>query len=130
MSKAEISIQLHNGESGSEGWQFRPGDGVRGVTTIMPQEDMNCRAVYIVLQWRTRGRGTPHIKTVQRLDVHQGELKANWPLTFDFEFALPQEPWSYTGHYINIFWEIMVGIDLAWQSDPAQTTPLVVSPKR
>lgn len=96
----------------------------------MPLEEMTCRSVYIVLQWRTRGRGTPHAQTVHRLDVHQGELKANWPLTFDFEFVLPQEPWSYTGHYINIHWEIMVGIDLSWQTDPTQTVQLVVSPKR
>jgi hypothetical protein len=130
MSKAQINIALMNGEPLAEGWLFRPGDEVRGSTTIMPQEDMNCRSVYIVLQWRTRGRGTPHIQTIQRLDVHQGELKAEWPLSFEFQFVLPPDPWSYTGHYINIVWEIMVGIDLSWQADPNQIVTLQVSPER
>ena len=130
MAQAEISIQLINGKAEAEGWRFTPGDVVRGSTALLPKEDMNCRSVYIVLQWRTRGRGTAHLKTIQRLDVHQGELKTDWPLTFQFEFMLPNEPWTYTGHYINIDWEIMVGIDLAWQSDPVQKTMLIVSPQR
>lgn len=130
MSKAQITIGLMNGVPLADGWLFRPGDEVRGSTTIMPQENMSCRSVYIVLQWRTRGRGTPHIQTIQRLDVHQGELKADWPLSFEFQFVLPSDPWSYTGHYINIAWEIMVGIDLSWQADPHQIVTLQVSPER
>ncbi|MBP7999033.1 MAG: hypothetical protein KA314_06680 [Chloroflexi bacterium] len=130
MSKAQINIGLANGLSVGEGWLFRPGDVVKGSTSITALESMNCRSVYIVLQWRTRGRGSTHIQVVQRVDVHQGEIKTDWPLSFNFEFVLPNEPWSYTGHYINIVWELLVGIDLSWQSDPMQTATLIVLPER
>jgi hypothetical protein len=130
MSQAQINVTIMNGETQEEGILFRPGDLVQGSASIMALEPLNSRSVYIILQWRTRGRGSTHISTVQRLDVHQGEIKPDWPLSFSFEFVLPQEPWSYTGHYINIVWEVMVGIDLSWQTDPTQTVTLIVAPKR
>ncbi len=50
------------------------------------------------------------------------------PVESEFRFQLPEQPWSYSGHYINIVWEIFVYVDVPLAGDPKFRQPFVVRP--
>ena len=55
-------------------------------------------------------------------------LRAGTPVHYSFRFTLPNGPWSYAGHYVNIIWEVDVSIDLALARDLRDQQPFVLAP--
>ncbi|MBI3948450.1 MAG: hypothetical protein HY321_21230 [Armatimonadetes bacterium] len=97
---------------------------------MTPDGDVHCSHLRVRLQWRTEGRGNPATDKIAEVDVFQGTLSAGLPRTFDFRAQLPDEPWSYSGRYINIVWEIAVDLDVPWSVNPRHSQPLVMAPLR
>ena len=81
-----------------------------------------------LLRWHTEGRGDRDRAVIEDLDLFQGILRAGSPIFYSFHFKLPEHPWSYAGHYVNIVWEIETSIDLALARDPQATHPFVLAP--
>jgi len=74
------------------------------VQLIPDSGNLNCKHIFIRLQWHTEGRGDRDQQRITQLDVFQGTLQARIPTTYDFAFILPRQPWSYAGYYVNIVW--------------------------
>lgn len=123
-----ITIQLNSSDSTGKSYRFRPGETISGSVTIYPDQDINCKHLYIRLFWQTRGRGTRYWQKIEEQDVFQGELRQGMPRTFDFSFILPLEPWSYEGHYISIDWAVEVQIDVPWKRDLKQVETFLMYP--
>jgi hypothetical protein len=130
MAKADIHIGLRNGLQEFGTWRFRPAEVVQGTVTIIPDSDVKCKHLYIRLEWHTEGRGTRYRQKVEEMDVFQGTLQANMPRSFEFTFQLPEEPWSYEGHYINIVWGIEVQLDVPWGRDVKHEEQFLLLPQR
>lgn len=130
MAKADFDVTLLSGEKGPDGLTYRPGEKIQGKVTLYTDEKVRCKHFYIRLGWRTEGRGTQHNEKVEELDVFQGELEASFPTTYDFAFTLPEQPWSYEGHYINVVWSVSFVIDVPWRADPKHDEPFILSPER
>ncbi len=131
MAKADISISINGGEDSFGTKLFRAGQGeIKGSTTIYPDSDVKCKRLLIQLIWYTEGRGTKYHKVVEEIDVFQGTLSAGLPRSYDFQFSVPTEPWSYEGHYINILWAVEVKIDVSWAKDPRQSETFLLQPVR
>jgi len=128
MANVIINIALRDGQPNGGILNYTPGQTVRGSVEITPGADFNCKHVYIRLEWHTEGRGDRDQQHVAQVDVFQGTLAARIPRTFDFALALPHEPWSYAGHYVNIVWAVVVDIDVAWAVNPKQNQPFVMAP--
>ena len=128
MSNATFEIEIRGGELEGELMRFRPGDTLQGSVRITPDEDLKARHVYARLQWHTEGRGDRDRDVIEDLDLFQGILRAGSPIYYSFHFKLPEHPWSYAGHYVNIVWEIVTSIDLALARDPQATHPFVLAP--
>ncbi len=128
MAKVDIEITLQGGVEQYDAQQFQPGDVVQGSISIYPNENVNCKHIYARLGWHTEGRGTRYTQKIDELDLYQGQLQAGMPMGFDFSFVLPNEPWSYEGHYISIIWAITVQIDVSWAKDPKQILPFILRP--
>jgi hypothetical protein len=77
------------------------------------------------LMWRTEGRGERDREHIDELDVYQGVLRPG-PSHFSFHFNLPDAPWSYAGHYIQIVWGIEVVLDVRWARDPKAFEPFIL----
>ncbi|MCA9931487.1 MAG: hypothetical protein KC419_23540 [Anaerolineales bacterium] len=130
MAKADIEISLQGGEAVHGMQRYRPGEVVHGNFTVFPDEGVKCSHLYVRLLWHTEGRGTRFQEVIGEEDIFQGEFQAGMPRSFDFQFLLPNEPWSYEGHYINVVWGIEVQIDVPWSKDPKQTAHFILSPNR
>ena len=130
MAKADIQIGLRNTAEAFGTSRLRPSEFVQGTVTIIPDSNVKCNHLYIRLEWHTEGRGTQFRQKVEEMDVFQGDLQANMPRSFEFDFQLPEEPWSYEGHYINIIWAIAVQIDVPWGKDVKHEEPFLLLPER
>lgn len=128
MSSDTITIQLNSSDTTGKGYRFHPGEIISGSVTIYPDQDINCKHLYIRLLWQTRGRGTRFLQKIAEQDVFQGELRQGMPRTFDFSFRLPKKPWSYEGHYISIDWAVEVQIDVPWKKDLKQIETFLMYP--
>jgi hypothetical protein len=130
MAKAEIHVALRGGEKDGDTAHYLPGEKVSGTAQVIPDGDVRCNHLYVRLQWHTEGRGDRDTEKIAEVDVFQGTLNAGVPSVHEFSFALPREPWSYAGHYVNVVWEIAVDVDVPWSVNPRHSQPFVMSPYR
>ncbi|MCB9418259.1 MAG: hypothetical protein H6667_00525 [Ardenticatenaceae bacterium] len=128
MAKADIQICLRSGTESYGASRFRPGEFVQGSVVVVPDSDVKCNHLYIRLEWYTEGRGTQFRQKIDEKDVFQGTLNTNMPRSFEFDFQLPEEPWSYEGHYISIVWGITVQLDVPWGRDVKEEAQFVLRP--
>ncbi len=130
MAKAEIEINIRNGEEKFGALRFRPEEAIEGTVTILPDSAVNCKHLYVRLEWHTEGRGTQFRQKIEELDLYQGDLQGLVPRTFDFSFRLPDEPWSYDGYYVSVVWAIAVQIDVPWGRDVKYEEQFLLLPQR
>jgi hypothetical protein len=128
MADAIIQFTLRGGQDEGGLMLYQPGQRVRGTVQLIPDSgDLNCKHIFVRLQWHTEGRGDRDQQCIAQLDVFQGTLQARIPTTYDFAFMLPREPWSYAGHYVNIVWEIEVEVDVPWAVNLRRSQPFVMA---
>lgn len=125
---AIIQLTLCDGQDEGGLMRYEPEQTMRGTIQLTPDSgDLNCKHIFVRLQWHTEGRGDRDEQCIAQLDVFQGTLQARIPTTYNFTFMLPRQPWSYVGHYINIVWEIEVEVDVAWSINPRRSQPFVMA---
>jgi len=129
MGPAQIHVTLEGGRFESGAWHYLPGQPVSGTVEVRPLGNLKCNHLYVRLQWHTEGRGTRDEGRIGELDVFQGQLSAGLNTSYPFHMVLPQEPWSYAGHYVNIVWEVFVEIDVPWAVNARHSQPLVMAPE-
>jgi hypothetical protein len=108
--------------------RFDPGSTLEGTVTITPQADLNCNGVKVRLEWHTEGRGDRDQHKADEMVVFQGVLAAGQPSVFPFRLSLPDQPWSYSGFYINILWDLVADIDLPIAINPKSRLPITLRP--
>ncbi len=128
MSDVEFQIDIRGGEPQGGLVRFRPGETLQGSVRIIPKSDLQARHVFVRLMWLTEGRGDRDQAVIAEQDVYQGELKGGASSYHSFHFLLPDQPWSYAGHYIQIVWAVEVSIDLALTRDPRDQKTFVLAP--
>jgi sporulation-control protein spo0M len=128
---AEVIMQwdVRGGEPAGSVLRFDPGAAVEGTVTVTPQADLNCSGIKLRLEWHTEGRGDRDGKVAEETILYQGVLPGGQPAVFPFHLTLPDQPWSYAGHYINILWELTADIDLPLAVNPKSKYPIVVRPR-
>jgi hypothetical protein len=129
MARADFQITLRGGEFQGGGWQrFEPGSLIEGTVQIVTDSDVRANHVWLRVQWHTEGRGDRDQGKAGEMDLFQGVLTAQTPLTQSFHFTLPHEPWSYAGRYINIIWEVTAEIDIPMAPDLRGSMPFILAP--
>jgi hypothetical protein len=107
---------------------FDPGSTLEGTVTITPQADLNCNGVKVRLEWHTEGQGDRDQQKADEVIVFQGVLAGGQPAVFSFRLSLPDQPWSYSGFYINILWDLVADIDLPIAINPKSRLPITLRP--
>jgi hypothetical protein len=125
----DITVEIRNGEQTAQGLRFRPGEQLSGTVHIIPSANLNCRHVWARLEWHTEGRGDRDVGRVAEIDLYNGRLGAGVPAYYDFSVILPDSPWSYSGHYINIIWRVVASIDLRMKRDPQGEARFILAPE-
>lgn len=125
---ARFEITLRGGDDMGAIRRYTPGDTISGTVLVVPDSALHCNRVLIQLGWHTEGRGDRDEQIVAETDVARGTLAANVPLLFDFSFSLPNDPWSYAGHYVSIVWHIAAKIDISMAVDPRHEQPFILAP--
>jgi hypothetical protein len=130
MADVDFQVNFSGGEPYGGYRRFDPGADVAGTVTLVSDENLNARGIRAKVGWRTEGRGDTDSRTVSQATLAEGGLMAGLPQSFDFSFRLPQEPWSYAGHYLNIIWEVEINVDLRLAVDKVHRERIIVAPKR
>ena len=128
MSQLPMEIRLEGGEDLGGILRFKPGEILRGVLAVFPQDRLNCQPLVVELQWFTQGRGTRNQSTEAKVEVFRGELSPNVPGEFGFEVQLPLQPYTYVGRLIQVHWRLWATAKLAWKVDPDFSYPIVIAP--
>jgi hypothetical protein len=126
--RADVQITLEGGEDRGGTPAYPPGGTISGRVEILPQTDLTADHVLIQLEWHTEGRGDRDGQVAEAKDIYQGVLTAGVAISEDFAFTLPQEPWSFAGHYINIVWSVNVKIDIPRAKDVNVNQPFILTP--
>ena len=130
MAKAAIQISLRGGEAAGGLQRFDPGSRLDGVAQLLPDGNIRAKNTVVRLAWHTEGRGDRDSGIAAQVEIGQGNLTANVPVTQSFAFNLPAEPWSFAGHYINIIWEVQVVVDVPMGLDLHAEQPFILAPRR
>jgi hypothetical protein len=129
MDPITFNINLQEGLVEGDFRRYEPGSAISGRVQIIPNEDIsNARSAAVKLRWRTEGRGDLNSETLGEVEISKGALVKGRPIERDFHFQLPLQPWSYTGYYISIVWEIIVYVDVSLDVDPNHVQPFILHP--
>src|SRR6266581_389261 len=110
MAHVDIELTLQPGEDQADPRRYEPGSTIRGWARLTPDGTVHCRRVVARLEWHTEGRGDRDQECADEVELASGSLVG--PLAQGFTLALPQQPWSYTGYFINIFWQVTAVVDI------------------
>jgi hypothetical protein len=130
MANVNFQISFRGGEPTGGLVRFDPGSRMEAVAQVMPLENIRSRRVIARVGWHTEGRGDTDSGTVGELQIAQGALTANTPISQPFAIDLPQQPWSFAGHYVTIVWDLRVIVDIPFGSDLQAVQPFIVAPRR
>ena len=130
MASADIRITISGGEPTSGMLRFEPGGTMQANVQITPQDTINAKQAVARVTWHTEGRGDRDSGVAVEIPLAQGALAAGTPIYQTFNVVLPKEPWSYSGHYINIIWELKVTIDIPMAPDINAAQPFILAPGR
>lgn len=128
MSKADILINLRGKPTYGGVMWFPPGVTLQGNVQVIANTNVNCRQLSVSLLWTTQGKGTRDMAAIGEQIIYRGMLSAGTPLYQEFAFPLPLYPWSYSGHYVSIVWQILVKLDVPWGSDPTGRAVFILHP--
>jgi hypothetical protein len=129
VTSVDFQWNVLGGESADGGTRFDPGSTLEGTVILTPQTDLNCSGVKIRLEWHTEGRGDRDRKTAGEIVAFRGVLPGGQLVVLPFRFTLPSQPWSYSGFYINILWELVADVDLPLAINPKSRYPILLRPQ-
>jgi hypothetical protein len=128
MADVDIELALQGGEVENGGRRYEPSSPVHGSARLTPHGTVECRRVVARLEWHTEGSGDRDRECVDEVELVKVSLSE--PLVRRFTLTVPQQPWSYAGHYINIIWQVRVIVDIPFAPDISSEEPIVVAPRR
>lgn len=128
MTDVEIRVTLQRGDVDHDRRHYQPGSTVRGTAQLISPQDVKCDRVLARIGWHTEGRGDEDHAHVGEVELLRGPLKANRLITENFDLRVPTRPWSYTGHHINIIWEVTITMTFRWTRDIHRAERIVVTP--
>jgi hypothetical protein len=111
-----IKIELESGQTA-----FMPGETISGIATW----NLEKRPTHIELRlfWYTSGKGTPDTETVEAISLEHPKQSDS----HNFEIALPDGPYSFSGTLISLIWAIELIVE---PQDFTDRTRITLSPSR
>jgi hypothetical protein len=123
MAKCEIWLELD-----ADRPVFRAGEVLSGTVHVEVDSDCRCDGLDCEIGWYTHGRGNSVEKTCLERRLFTGEWSAGSHVQYPVEFTLPDGPFTYHGHYLNIDWYIWASADIPWALDPKAEQDFVLQP--
>jgi hypothetical protein len=106
-----IKTKLESGRTA-----FMPGETISGIATW----DLEKRPTHIELRlfWYTSGKGTPDTETVEAISLEHPKQSDS----HNFEIALPDGPYSFSGTLISLIWAIELIVEPQGFTDRTRIT--------
>jgi hypothetical protein len=123
MSKCDISVELDEPAR-----EYAPGDEVTGTVTVRVDKDCDCDGLTVSQVWSTHGRGNRTSGGEVSETLFSGNWAAGTTSSYPFRFSVPNGPYSYHGHNLNIDWYIRARADIPWAIDPKGEADFLVGP--
>lgn len=122
MSKVDLEIVLDGGDT------LVAGSEVAGFVGVTVNKACRCRKLTVHLEWFTHGRGNRDRKEVASVEVFAGQLTEGDRSLHPFALTVPNGPFSYEGHNLNVAWQIRANVDVPLAFDPNIKRPVRVVP--
>jgi hypothetical protein len=128
MADIDVELTLQGGQAEGHRRRYDPGSTVQGWVRLTPNGTVDSNRVVARLEWHTEGRGDRNEGCVQEVGLASGPLSGM--LVQSFALTVPDAPWSYAGHYVNIVWRVLIVVDIRFGRDIRHDEPIVVAPQR
>ena len=123
MSKCDLSIQLDQPSAA-----YHPGDEITGRVEVLVDADCRCDGLSVALGWHTHGKGNDRERDIATDSIFAGEWRAGGRNSYPFSFTVPDGPFTYHGHYLNVDWRVRARADIPWALDPKAEAEIGLSP--
>lgn len=123
MATCEIWIEFD-----SDRPAFQAGETLSATVHVEVDSDCRCDGLDCEIGWYTHGRGNSVEQTRDERRLFAGEWTAGTHEQYPVEFPLPDGPFTYHGHYLNIDWYIWASADIPWSFDPRAEHDFVLQP--
>jgi hypothetical protein len=124
----DVELTLQGGEVEEGGRRYEPGSSIQGWARLTPNGTIACRRVTAHLEWHTESQGRPERDRADEVELLRGPLSGS--VTQRFTLTAPWQPWSYTGYYINIVWQVGVVADIPHWGDIGVEEIILIAPRR
>ena len=113
MATIEITTEYENRA-------FVPGDRLRGQVSWTDPGTEPAESAELRLFYYTAGKGTRDVEIVDSHQIPQPGQSGQ----FDYDFQLPEGPWSFSGKLVSIVWALEFQLD----NGPTERLEFVLSP--
>lgn len=94
-----------------------PGDFIDGTLVVNVVSDIDVE-LYVWLQCQLHGRGNTHsAQGTPQYRLYEGRLSEGVH-RFPISIEVPNGPFTYNGHYLNLTWQVCAHADVPWAIDP------------
>ena len=125
MARCELGISFDRPDR-----EYQAGERVTGSVTVRADADVKCRALTVVYNWRTHGKGNKDSGPERAvLRAEHVTLRAGATATYPFDLTAPRDPPTYRGHYLNIDHYLRARADIPWALDAKSTEEFIVLPR-
>jgi hypothetical protein len=128
MANVSFEWNLKDRQYAGDTTRIEPGSILEGWVSITSNREVTCNGVKVRLEWHTEGRGDRDRRVVAEQEVYKGVLPADQPSVYQFQLKVPKEPWSFSGYYINILWDLIAEVDLPMAFNPKSALRILVRP--
>lgn len=112
MSALSMHISLADSQR-----RFLPGDFIQGKVQIKSDNNLTCNKLTLRMAWAARGRGDPNRQTVVTKELFTGKMRKGDQQHFNFDFEVPNGPYSYQGKLFSVQWLLIARADIANEFD-------------
>ena len=130
MAAVKLAI-VFDDERGEEP-RYDPGSVLSGRAVFTSGAETTVDGASLSVHWKTRGRGVGDNGEAwsRKEAIPEGGrvVEAVQTMSWPFRCQLPESPWSYTGKYVSIVWEVSVTLDVPWARDPKAARTFILRP--
>ncbi len=100
---------------------YHPGEPITGYVEVQVDRECICRRLRLTVGWRTQGQGELKSGSQHTGVLFSGTWAAGETYRYPFSVTLPNGPYTYRGHLLNVIWSAEARAETSWLKNP-QTT--------
>lgn len=94
------------------------GEPVSGTVVVNTDNEVQCKALTVICNWGTHGRGNIASGEVETKTLYQGAWQPGQEYSYPFSLTTASWPPTYYGHHLNVSHYVEARAEIPWAVDP------------